>query len=154
MYRKTGQRRGAAKSMTLRSTLGSTPEPTVRQQVHDDLTYFVGSIDRTGLVKIGRTINLDRRFEELQSHSPVTLSVWRAIPGGDLEFEFHELFAACRKHNEWFDVAYSDVMNLKVTYPTPTLVHVRLDGLSVSGKAVTQASGKVFVEVGDANPKR
>lgn len=70
---------------------------------HDPETvYFVLG---GGLVKIGRAIDVDKRFRSLECGSPVPLELARVVPGErGLECDLHRYFAAYRKHGEWFDL--------------------------------------------------
>lgn len=64
--------------------------------------YFVQP-EGGGLVKIGFTGSLRRRFAELQKMCPSTLVLLVATPGTmELEAEFHDRFASARRHGEWF----------------------------------------------------
>jgi hypothetical protein len=69
--------------------------------------YFVGAAPASRLVKIGRTVNVARRFEHLQAGSPVPLTLLAVVRTFDCpraEERFHEVFAAERAHAEWFDL--------------------------------------------------
>ena len=89
-------------------------------------TYFVGAADHTGLVKIGRAIHVDSRLHDLQSGSPVLLSVWGVIEG-DHEAELHRQFAERRKHREWFDLSYRAVRRISAPHVSAErLPHHRL----------------------------
>lgn len=66
--------------------------------------YLVQAATGDGLVKIGRTRDIDARMKALSIGSPVPLRVVHLIPqAGYLEKELHELFSAHRRHGEWFD---------------------------------------------------
>lgn len=56
------------------------------------------------VVKIGFTTGHPRqRLSNLQTGSPLPLSVWAFTPGSEaLERAFHETFAGLRSHGEWF----------------------------------------------------
>ncbi len=78
----------------------------IDQMSHDDGTvYFVQAVGvGGGLIKIGKTDNLARRFETLQSHSPIKLQILTTTGGGmRREYELHEQFKASRSHGEWFE---------------------------------------------------
>jgi hypothetical protein len=70
------------------------------------VVYFVGTEKHISrLVKIGRTMNLRRRLENLRLNCPVPLHLIAAVPNsGKLEEAFHQVFADLRAHNEWFDL--------------------------------------------------
>ncbi|WP_331728809.1 GIY-YIG nuclease family protein [Streptomyces canus] len=56
-------------------------------------------------VKIGTSGDPEARLRQLQSGSPVPLSVLWSTPGDTaLERELHARFAAHRAHGEWFDL--------------------------------------------------
>ena len=64
--------------------------------------YFIRA-GKQGLVKIGLAQEPEKRLRELQSGSPVRLSIIRVIQGGhETESWLHRHFAALRQHGEWF----------------------------------------------------
>ncbi|MFD6149456.1 GIY-YIG nuclease family protein [Streptomyces sp. NPDC060243] len=64
-------------------------------------------------VKIGRTRNVERRLQSLQTSHPATLRVlWRGQGGGELEAHLHARFASRRIRGEWFDFAGVNAMEL------------------------------------------
>lgn len=66
--------------------------------------YVIGS-DGLPHVKIGTSINPQRRLQQLQPHVPVRLSVLWTIPGDHtLERRIHAHLDAYRTHGEWFDL--------------------------------------------------
>ena len=70
------------------------------------LVYFIGTDTHISrLVKIGRTINLQRRMDILRGSCPVPLRLvavtWNY---GRTEEELHATFADVRAHGEWFDL--------------------------------------------------
>lgn len=80
--------------------------------------YLVGS-SSSALVKIGRSVNVQRRLSELQHHSPVQLELIWSTPGGTaLETALHRSFSDYRKHGEWFDFGVNNPLRLvrAVTY--------------------------------------
>lgn len=55
------------------------------------------------LMKIGRSVEPERRFAELRLLSPVPLEVFGVIDGGaEKEFELHQRFSHLHSHGEWF----------------------------------------------------
>lgn len=65
--------------------------------------YLIGS-DEVRPVKIGISFDPDKRLEELQVGSPVTLRLLWKTPGGrEMEQALHERFRSYCKHGEWFD---------------------------------------------------
>lgn len=66
----------------------------------DVITYFIQAGD-DGLIKIGRTRNVQGRLETLRCGSPLPLAVI-GIVYADIEAQLHESFRAFRSHGEWF----------------------------------------------------
>lgn len=67
--------------------------------------YFVHA-PAVNLVKIGRSLDPERRFQELSLLSPVPLSVIGVVDGGSgREAELHRRFTHLRSHGEWFHAA-------------------------------------------------
>jgi hypothetical protein len=68
----------------------------------EELVYVLGAPGGS-TVKIGRTTNLAKRFADIQSMSPVPLTLMWSHPGGhELETRLHRRFAEQRIHGEWF----------------------------------------------------
>jgi hypothetical protein len=63
-------------------------------------TYVIEAVDQ-GLIKIGKSTDVDRRFEELQVASPHELRVL-VVWNGDRESRLHKQFNAHRVGGEWF----------------------------------------------------
>lgn len=63
-------------------------------------TYVVRNPD-TGLIKIGRTLNVEQRMKALRVGAGATLEVLAVVPG-DCEAALHARFAKYRHHGEWF----------------------------------------------------
>lgn len=79
-------------------TVGPVPE----------VVYLIGSPDG-GLVKIGRTCNVNRRLADIQRMSPVPLALLWHTPGNHiLEKALHRAFSIHRTHGEWFDFGDDD----------------------------------------------
>ncbi len=64
------------------------------------VTYFIRH-PLTGLIKIGKTIDLDKRIVALECGSGVQLEIIHSETG-DFEKEFHERFSNQRVYGEWF----------------------------------------------------
>lgn len=75
-----------------------------------DYVYFIEAPN--GLIKIGKSANVSKRFHALRSQSPVALYLFYAIDcNGDahkVEREFHEQFAEKHHHGEWFKLTKED----------------------------------------------
>lgn len=64
--------------------------------------YLIGSPD-SRLVKIGRSVDPERRLADIQRMSPTKLAVlWRTEGGPTLEAALHRRFKTLRSHGEWF----------------------------------------------------
>jgi hypothetical protein len=64
--------------------------------------YFVQP-EVGGLIKIGCTLNIQKRLAQLRAHSAQPLRLLGALRGHrPLEMHLHERFAADRVHGEWF----------------------------------------------------
>ncbi len=69
--------------------------------------YFIQAGDDNGPVKIGYTVDIDRRLASVQCGSPVKLRLLYTEPGTrSTESALHRRFKADRLHGEWF--TYSD----------------------------------------------
>lgn len=69
----------------------------------ESVVYIIGT--KIGApVKIGTTVQLERRIDDIQLGSPERYVPLRTIPGGrGVEGWFHQRFAARRIHREWFE---------------------------------------------------
>lgn len=77
-----------------------------------EVVYLVGSRD-CSLVKIGWTTGLTKRLRDIQSMSPLPLTVLWTTPGSrETEARLHAAFAAYRAHGEWFDFGTADPIEL------------------------------------------
>jgi hypothetical protein len=69
------------------------------------VVYFIEA-PATGLVKIGKTTDLQKRFAALSTQSPTPLRLLKAIPGySSEERALHKRFREHRRHGEWFELA-------------------------------------------------
>ncbi len=76
-------------------------------QSKNECVYFI--VAENGLVKIGKTNNLQRRLEGLQYMSPVKLELIHLIPcehfsATRIERDLHIYFAKLRQHGEWLKI--------------------------------------------------
>lgn len=62
----------------------------------------------SGLIKIGRTIDIKSRISTLQCGAGIPLEVLATIDG-DVERKLHIKFARYRKHGEWFEDVDGDI---------------------------------------------
>jgi len=67
------------------------------------ITYFIQG-RTTGLIKIGKTENLNERLATLQVGSPDVLHIAKTL-SGNVEKTYHKRFAHLRQHGEWFSPA-------------------------------------------------
>lgn len=66
------------------------------------VVYFIGAY--RGLVKIGVAKDVQARLRALQTGSGVQLTLLATVPGSyALERHYHDRFALCRRHGEWFE---------------------------------------------------
>ncbi len=83
---------------------GKLLSDVVPPQGKGGVVYFIEA-PATGLVKIGKTTDLQKRFAALSTQSPTPLRVLKTIPGySDEERALHERFAKHRRHGEWFEL--------------------------------------------------
>lgn len=79
-------------------------------------TYLIKDT-ATGLIKIGKAINVNNRLQSLQCGSASKLNVVHVFDA-DIERVLHLEFNESRKHGEWFDIqpeiilAFADTLNL------------------------------------------
>lgn len=102
--------------------------------------YFISS-ENGKIVKIGKTIDIDKRFGELCRMSPYVLVKRADIWGyGNVERALHTRFASERLHGEWFSASSTlesvirDINSVgrmwsELHYPT----ELRADGLNADG---------------------
>jgi hypothetical protein len=63
-------------------------------------TYFLQCLE-TGRVKIGRTLDVARRYKQIQSASPTRLELLGQVPN-DIESVAHTYFTEYRLQGEWY----------------------------------------------------
>jgi len=70
--------------------------------LNEGVVYFVLA-EQCGVIKIGRTYNLDNRLKDLQGQSPAHLELMAFLPErGSTEIFLHRYFSRTRLHREWF----------------------------------------------------
>ncbi|MBZ9922214.1 GIY-YIG nuclease family protein [Mesorhizobium sp. BR1-1-7] len=68
-----------------------------------EYVYFIKPVGMDGPVKIGCTIDVQKRLRELEKSSPMQLEVAAFVRGGlGLERKLHAYFQASHSHGEWF----------------------------------------------------
>ena len=90
---------GLPKEIDFPTSWGSRPS-------HDtSVIYFIQCVTG-GLIKIGRTDDIERRFATIQACCPVRLHVLAIVPGYfEAEKHLHRRFSYCRRHGEWFEAS-------------------------------------------------
>jgi len=79
--------------------------PAVRDDAKYGYVYFIGN-EEVKKIKIGRAVNVKKRFSSIQAHSPVILEVFATIKCDmDYERELHNKFKEDRCHGEWFNLS-------------------------------------------------
>lgn len=79
----------------------------LRIKENNQNTYIVKH-PLTGLMKIGRAINVEERVKALQTGAGAILSTIAVIKG-DVERELHHRFAHARRNGEWFEDADGEI---------------------------------------------
>lgn len=85
------------------------PKPLVAGYI-----YFLKADN--GLIKIGRTKDLDKRLDHFTTKLPYKLELIHSIKTSDyvgLEESFHDKYKANRKRGEWFDLDDSDIEDIR-----------------------------------------
>jgi hypothetical protein len=85
------------------------PEPTIN-------SGYVYVLAGGGYYKIGKTIDIDSRLDQIEPQLPFEVELVHTIETDDidiLEDELHERYAAKRTNGEWFQLSESDIKNLK-----------------------------------------
>ena len=84
----------------------TVPENNMRQQYKRSgpgVVYFIGS-DESNYVKIGTTIDIEKRIAGIQTSIPFDLKILLIISGGkNEERKTHSAFEQYRKRGEWFN---------------------------------------------------
>jgi len=87
---------------TDKSIVASISGFKIRNKKITGIVYFIQA-EIGGLIKIGYTIDLDKRLRTVQAHSSVPAKVIGTMRGSyEIEQEIHSKFASFRKHGEWF----------------------------------------------------
>ena len=67
------------------------------------MVYFIQARNEHGLIKIGCSMNVDKRLSTLQGSSPINLVLLGVIHGSyETEKAIHKLLKKHRIHGEWF----------------------------------------------------
>lgn len=75
-----------------------------------------------GLIKIGKTIDVEQRFRSLNMSSPVDLElvhVFDTLFGDELEESLHAAYDDKRVKGEWFNLTDSDIAKIVKLYGQP-----------------------------------
>ena len=79
----------------------------------DDRPAYLVAAPGLGVVKIGKSRNIERRMKSLQIGSPVTLQLVATLPRGQTEYGWHSEFDPYRQHGEWFTIEECMVLKLR-----------------------------------------
>lgn len=88
-------------------------------------TYIV-RCDRTGLVKIGKSLESDERLRNIQAMSPTPLRMIALLRGSKAERALHRDFHRLRDHGEWFNLPQAPLTNLIVDAAPEYASHIVL----------------------------
>lgn len=92
--------------MNIHETNEASLTVVLPEEPDEPVVYFMWS---AGLIKIGWTRDIMRRWDELQIRSAVHVELLVTLDGGpELELDLHRIFKPDRQRGEWFDV--SDTM--------------------------------------------
>ena len=106
---RTAAAQGKIKKTALKKKL-KTPREHWDRGNREGFVYFL--LDEGGLVKIGRTKDLERRIKSLKNAHPSKCSVLIEISTKDmitLERKYHERFAHKKSHGEWFTLSKQEL---------------------------------------------
>lgn len=77
-----------------------------------EYVYLIACTENS-LVKIGRSVDVDRRFGDIQRMAPVRLEIlWKTEGDWRLESQLHRVFRERRVHGEWFDFSGCDPVRM------------------------------------------
>jgi hypothetical protein len=99
-------------------------------------SYRTGSVylvrnDHNGMVKVGRSLNVEKRLKTLQTSNPFPLTLILTILTNDspqVESNLHKIFRHKRVYGEWFNLSDQDidlVLNLKQQIENPVAKSVK-----------------------------
>lgn len=94
--------------------IGPRPTPVARESSRPGYVYLVQAA--TGEFKIGISTNVQTRIAQLQTASPVPLTLLHYFPAKnarEVERELHNRFRAGRVRNEWFRLTSADVVMIR-----------------------------------------
>ncbi len=86
----------------------------VKQNAGGQVKTYIVSNPVTGMLKIGRSADVERRIKALQTGAGAALSIV-AILDGDHEAALHARFAGMRRHGEWFEDADGKIASFAET---------------------------------------
>lgn len=72
-----------------------------------------------GLVKIGKTVNIQQRFKSIHTMSPIDIEVFAFLEtemADELEYELHIEFDVDRVKGEWFNLSDEDLQYIVEKY--------------------------------------
>ena len=94
----------------------------------EQYTYFIKN-PLNGLIKIGRSEDVEKRFKSLRTGAGIALELLFYIER-DVEKELHIKYNKQRKIGEWFDLTYEEVLNEHNLFGDSTSIILIKDALS------------------------
>jgi hypothetical protein len=87
------------------------------EKIYNPINGFIYFLQaENDIVKIGKTINLKNRFDQIQPQLPFKTKIMYVLKTPDytlLEKKFHELFDDKQVNGEWFKLTDIDIENIK-----------------------------------------
>lgn len=86
-----------------------------KKNLQKGYVYFIKSLD-TGLIKIGRSGEVEKRLNQISKELEEQLVLIRKIPQENsvkAEKELHQLYAEYRKFGEWFNLPETEIRKIK-----------------------------------------
>jgi len=110
-------------------------------------TYLIQSV-KGGPVKIGKSLDPEKRLASMQTGSPVELQLLAVIPR-DVERELHDRFSHAHSHGEWFAptedlVAFVDELAGKAETTDIAMGGIDMDGEWLGDALLRRFGGRVI----------
>ena len=104
----------AMNGMFLDYMICKTESESRLQTEERNIKTYILKDELSGLYKIGKTSDLDKRLKSLRCGNPF-ISLYATI-GRDCESELHKLFDSKRFEREWFNLSDDDIEFIVQTY--------------------------------------
>ena len=107
--------------------ISSNSWPKNQQKSHRTGSVYLVRNDRNGMIKIGRSLDVQKRIKALQTSNPFPLTLILTISTNDssqVESNLHQIFHHKRINGEWFNLSNQDinfVSNLKQQIENPVI---------------------------------